>query len=167
MPSSRTALNRKQQTEQAAFAAFVRRLGASDQWTSVESRREPEPDLLCTALGGEKVAFELVSLTDPKIAQVQAAGPKARTEAFFTDDPSTRIVRAKLGKAYRTDAARIELLIYADGQIITPDDVIIPTILPLLSERRHPFEVVWFMGQNVTQRLWDGIASANVSCADP
>jgi hypothetical protein len=147
-------LNRKQQIEQTAFAAFARRMGTTSKWASVESRPEPEPDLLCTTTDGLKIAFELVSLTDPLIAQVMAAGPNARTDAFATEDPSPRIVRKKLSRAYRTWAAWIELLIFTDGQIITPDDVIVPTILPIIQDTAHPFEVVWFMGNETVQRIW-------------
>jgi hypothetical protein len=154
MLSSQTQLTRKQRNEQAVFAEFARRLDTSTQWASIESRPQGEPDLLCTSAEGETVAFELVSLTDPLIAQVQAAGPKARTDALVTEDPSTRIVREKLRKTYLTNAPRIELLVYTDGQIITPDDVLVPTILPLLNECQHPFKAVWFMGEKVTRRLW-------------
>ena len=118
------------------------------------SRPEPEPDLLCINSSGKPVAFELVSLTDPEIAKVQAAGSKAHTSAFSTADPSERIVRNKLHKSYKTNARHIELLIYTDGQIITPDDAIIPTIEPWLSAIKHPFKHIWFMGEHETRCLW-------------
>ena len=151
MTLSHTAQHRKQQLEREAFAAFTLHLGISAKWVTVESRPDGEPDLLCTSLDGEVVAFELVSLTDPRIAEVQAAGPKARTGAFWTEDSSARIIRDKLGKAYHTRAQRIELLVYTNGRLITPDDVIVPTILPLLEGLQHPFEVVWFMGEEAVQ----------------
>ena len=53
---SRTPLSRKQQNEQAAFAEFVRRMGTQGDWLSVDSRPEPEPDLLCIHVDGP-VAF--------------------------------------------------------------------------------------------------------------
>jgi len=55
--------------------------------TSVDSRPEPEPDLLCIHVDGP-VAFELVSLTDSAIAKMQAAGQKAHQDAFYTSDPA-------------------------------------------------------------------------------
>lgn len=148
------ALNVKQQNEQYAFSRFVKRLGTQNEWMSIGSRPEPEPDLLCIHITNGPIAFELVSLTDPKIAEIQAAGEKARQEAFSTTDPSERIIRNKLKKSYRTSAHHIELLIYTDGQIITPDDVIIPTILPLIDAIPHPFKQVWFMGEFDTSCLW-------------
>jgi hypothetical protein len=150
-----TALSAKQQGEQAAFAEFARRAGMSDVWVAVVSRPEPEPDLLCTHAVDGPIAFELVSLTDPAIAQVQAAGPKAWQDPFSTSDPSQRIVRNKLRKKYATSAKHIELLVYTDGQIITPDDAIIPTILPWFDAIAHPFRRIWFMGERSTCCLWN------------
>src|SRR5581483_10649137 len=104
-------LSMKQQHEQAAFIRFIERLGTKDDWSNITSRPEPEPDLLCSHSAYGPIAFELVSLTDPVIAQIQAAGPRAYQSAFSTSDPSERIVRNKLHKTYRTDAGHIELLI--------------------------------------------------------
>ncbi len=154
MPLSQTPQQRKQELEREAFAAFTRRLGISTKWAMVESRPDGEPDLLCTSVDGEVVAFELVSLTDPKIAEAQAAGANARPGAFWTEDSTARIIRHKLSRAYHTKAQRIELLVYTDRRLITPDDVIVPTILPLLDGVQHPFEVVWFMGEEMVQKLW-------------
>src|ERR1035437_5072600 len=149
-----TALTSKQENEQAAFAKFARCMGMESVWLRVGSRPEPEPDLLCVHASDGPIAFELVSLTDPTIAQVQAAGPKARKDAFSTSDPSERIICNKLRKTYTTSAKRIELLVYTDGQIITPDDAIITTMLPWLEAMTHPFFCVWFMGERTTCRLW-------------
>ena len=144
----------KQQNELAAFVEFSRRMGMESVWLSIRSRPEPEPDLLCTHVHDGPIAFELVSLTDPNIAEVQAAGLKAREDAFSTSDPTERIIRNKLTKRYTTTANRIELLIYTDGQIITTDDAIVPTVLSLLDGRVHLFERVWFMGERATCCLW-------------
>ncbi|WP_292937684.1 hypothetical protein [Noviherbaspirillum sp.] len=149
-----TMLTSKQENEQAAFARFARSMGLESVWLSVSSQPEPEPDLLCVHARDGAIAFELVSLTDPIIAQVQAAGPKARQDTFSTSDPSERIIRNKLQKKYTTSAKRIELLVYTDGQIITPDDAIVPTIRPWLDATTHPFSCVWFMGERTTCRLW-------------
>ncbi|GAC1430165.1 MAG: hypothetical protein NVSMB6_29160 [Burkholderiaceae bacterium] len=150
-----TALTVKQRNEQAAFAEFARRMGMESVWLNVSSQPEPEPDLLCSHASDGLIAFELVSLTDPTIAQVQAAGLKARQDAFATSDPSERIIRNKLTRKYTTSANRIELLVYTDSQIITPDDAIIPTVLPLFEEVAHPFTRVWFMGEHTTCCLWN------------
>lgn len=121
--------------------------------TSIEKRMPPEPDLVCQHTVEGPVAFELVNLCDPELAKVVAAGSKARSEAFSTADPSARIVSNKLRKTYSTTLT-IELLIYADGPIITPDDVIIPTIRPIIESVNGPFRRVWFMGEKSVCVLW-------------
>jgi len=148
-------LSAKQQKERAAFARFIECLGTQDEWLSVSNRPEPEPDLLCVHAIDGSVAFELVSLTDPMVAKVQAAGAKALTEAFWTSDPSERIIENKLSCRYHTNACRIELLVYTDGQVITTDDVLIPTILPLFDAASHPFQRVWYMGEDNACLLWN------------
>lgn len=148
-------LTSKQQNEQAAFHRFIERLGMQDKWLSITSRPPPEPDLLCKHTLDGLIAFELVSLTDPAIAKVQASGSKAIKYAFSTSDPSERIIRNKLEKHYSSDATNIELLVYTDGQIITTDDCIIPTVLPLFDAISHPFKRVWFMGEFETRCLWN------------
>ena len=145
----------KQQDEQRAFTRFAERLGTLDQWSSVESRPEPEPDLLCTHVTDGRVAFELVSLTDPLIAEIQAAGANAYQGAFFTSDLSERIIRKKLHRSYETSAGRIELLVYTDGQLVTLDGVILPTILPWFDAIDHQFQRIWFMGEVETRCLWN------------
>lgn len=155
IPAVRQAmLGTKQQNEQCAFARFVERLGTQNEWVSISSQPEPEPDLLCIHTKHGAIAFELVSLTDPHIAEVQASGPKAFHRAFYTSDPSERIVRNKLRKNYSTKASHIELLIYTDGQIITPEDAVIPIVLPWFDAISHPFKRVWFMGEFETRCLW-------------
>ena len=141
---------------QPPFARFARRTGAANLWIRIVSRPEPEPDLLCTHADLGEIAFELVSLTDPLIAQVVAAGAKARIEAFVTSDPSVRIIRDKLHKVYTTSAKHIELLVYTDGRIITPDDAILPSITPWFDAvPQHPFTRTWFMGEHTTQCVWN------------
>jgi len=153
-----TQSNRKQLEEQATFRRFAERLGQGTDWIEVASRPEPEPDLLCRHATRGAVTFELVSLTDPELARVLAAGPRARTDAFSTADPSERIVRAKLKRHYETSASEIDLLIYTDGRLITPDDVVIPTIRPWLDAAPNPFRRVWFMGENECWMLWEDYA---------
>jgi hypothetical protein len=135
----------------------VRRMGTEREWSDVSSRPEPEPDLLCTHKIDGPIAFELLSLTDPELAEVQAAGTKARQEAFCTADPSVRIIRDKPKKKYKSSSQHMELLVYVTGRIITPDDVIVPTIVPWFDAIEHQFRRVWFMGEDATCRLWEAI----------
>lgn len=136
------------------FRLFVARSGAPIDPLSVEKRNPPEPDLLCRHATDGLVAFELANLCDPEIARVIAAGPKARSDAFSTSDPSAEVVRKKLKKTYMTGHP-IELLVYSDGRLITPDDVIIPTITPILESRGGPYRRAWFMGEKTTCLIWE------------
>jgi hypothetical protein len=147
-------LSPKQLGEQSAFKRFISLLGKSTEWNTIISRPEPEPDLLCVHATRGPIAFELVSLTDPNLAKVLSSPPAAHSAVFSTEDPSERIVRNKLTKKYQTTAPRIELLIYTDGRIITPDDAIIPAIQPWLDTYSHSFRKVWFMGQHELRLLW-------------
>ncbi len=143
----------KARKEREAFQLFAERLGLRHEWLSIESRKPDEPDLLCVHVKEGPIAFELVRICDPNIAQVLAAGPKTHQGASSTADPSERIVRKKLKKTYVTPHP-MELLIYSEGVVISPDNVIIPTILPWFDAIRHSFRKIWFMGENVVGCLW-------------
>jgi hypothetical protein len=145
---------RKQQHEQDTFRKFASRMGTEHVWSDVISRPEPEPDLLCTHIADGPIAFELVSLTNPDIAEILATGSKARQEAFYTSDPTGRIVRNKLGKKYKTTAQRIELLIYERDTITTDDESISKILQCVDAVDEHPFQRISFMGEEKTLCLW-------------
>lgn len=146
---------RKQLDEQDAFLRFIAQLNQSDFWIDVSSRPEPEPDLLCINVEGENIAFEVVRLVDPNIAEVEACGLKARKTVFATADPSKEIIYRKLHKKYVTKAKHIELLVYTDGRLITPDDAILTAIKPWFDAViDHPFHKIWFMGEQQILCLW-------------
>lgn len=143
----------KAQEEIDALRRFIERSGLPLDPSSIEKRVPPEPDLLCRGADG-LIAFEIANLCDGEIAKVEAAGARARTDAFSTSDPSAAIVGNKLGRTYKTDHP-IELLLYTDGRIISTDDMIIPTVTPILESRRGPYRKAWFMGQETTRLLWE------------
>jgi hypothetical protein len=121
---------------------------------AVEKRSPPEPDLLCTFHDGESVAFELAELCDPEIAQPIASPDQARCRAFWTADPSSRIVRNKVRKQYRTSHP-VELICYTDGRVVTPHDIIIPTVCPIFDSRNGAFRKAWLLGQTGLHVLWN------------
>jgi hypothetical protein len=143
----------KATAEQGVFRAFGELLGESHLWSSVESRDPPEPDLLCGHESRGLVAFELVSITDPLIAEVNAGVRRFGESAFYTSDPSERIIRKKLKFRYES-AHPMELLVYNDLLVVTPDDVIVQTILPWIGSLPHPFHKVWFMGEHHACCIW-------------
>ena len=144
----------KQLAEQNAFRRFIRSIGQEDVWISVESRPPPEPDLLCEHRSEGAIAFECVSITDPEIAKVLGAGSKARRDAFSTTDPTGEIIRNKLHRSYITKARRIDLLVYTDGRVISPDSQITEIVLAWVGSLEHPFANVWYSGENEARLLW-------------
>jgi hypothetical protein len=143
----------KASSEQAIFRSFVELLGESSLWHAIESREPPEPDLLCRHETRGLVAFELVSITDPLIAEVNAGIARFGESSFSTSDPTERIIRKKLKRKYET-VHPIELLVYNDLLVITPDDAIIETVLSWVGSLSHPFQQVWFMGEHHARSIW-------------
>ena len=145
----------KAQIELAIFANFIRFSGLPIPVSTAEKRNPPEPDILCS-LGTEgKVAFELVEICDPNIARA-LADPKPNldgVEYISTSDPSLQIVGNKLRKVYQTSHP-VELLCYTNGRVITPSDVIVPTILPLLDCYRHTFRKAWLLSEGEVFKVW-------------
>lgn len=146
--------DKKGLTEIETLRLFIVRSQTPIDSSSIGKRNPPEPDLLCKHAMEGQIAFELANLCDPEIAKVIAAGSKARTDAFRTADPSARVVRKKLNKTYTTSHP-VELLVYTDGRLITPDDVIIPTISSLFDSIDGPYQRAWFMGENITCLIWE------------
>lgn len=141
----------KGETEVAVFMRFLEVSQLSIDRNSVEKRSPPEPDILCTHQSEGAVAFELVEMCDPRLAQSIAE----TNEGYLrTSDPSANIISKKLQKKYETDAP-IELLCYTAGRIITPDNVILPTIEPHLRALRHTFRRVWLLGRKGIYVVWD------------
>ena len=128
---------------------------------SAEKRPPPEPDILCKHEQEGYIAFELVEICDPKLAQIITdAAKSAADEPVFvrTSDPSKLILGKKLQKKYLTKYP-VELLCYTNGRVITPPDVIIPTIRPLLDSEIGAFRRVWLLGHkrgmDVVYPVWD------------
>lgn len=139
---------------EAEVAVFLRFLEASQlpiDPTSVEKRSPPEPDILCTHQSEGKIAFELVEMCDPRLAKSIAEASDGYSR---TSDPSANIVSKKLHKTYATDAP-IELLCYTGGRIVTPDNVILPTIKPYLRSWRHTFRRAWLLGRKGIYVVWN------------
>jgi predicted RecB family nuclease len=143
----------KSAAERNAFIRFSQLLGEEEAWLSVESREPPEPDLLCNHASLGAVAFELVAITDPLIAQVNAGFGTSPYGMYSTSDPTERIIRKKLGKSYVTPH-KIELLVYNDLLVITPDEMIAELVTRWLNAQKHPFRRAWFMGEHSASCIW-------------
>jgi hypothetical protein len=139
--------------ELKVFLDFVRVSGLPIDQGTVQKRTPPEPDILCRHSADGYLAFELVELCDPALARVFADPERFGDTYIRTADPSPVIIRNKLRKAYGTQHP-IELLCYTDGRVITPSNVIIPTIGPYLRSFKHMFRRAWlFSGKSVVE-VW-------------
>lgn len=135
-------------------AIFLRFLEASDlpiDRSSIEKRPPPEPDILCAHQTEGEIAFELVELCDPRLAKSIA---ELDGSYLRTSDPSSRIISKKLRKKYQTNVP-VELLCYTAGRIVTPDDVILPTIRRYLRSWRHTFRRAWLLGRKGVYEVWN------------
>ena len=144
----------KGERELEIFAEFVRLSGNPIHMASVAKRLPPEPDILCTHDEAGLVAFELVELCDPNLAQAFANPSRPGNDYVRTSDPSAWIIQKKLRKSYRTDHP-IELLCYTDGRIITPANVILPTIRPRLRSFNHVFRRAWLLSKQQVFVVWN------------
>jgi hypothetical protein len=146
----------KAQVEFRVFAEFIALARLPIRMESVKKRLPPEPDLLCCHEREGKVAFELVELCDSNLARALSdPRPSAGgVEYVRTSDPSWAIVLKKLRTKYDTNYP-IELLCYTNGRIITPSNVIRPTLETLLGSYRHTFCKAWLMSKGEIFSLWD------------
>jgi hypothetical protein len=136
------------------FQDFVKRSALRIDPDSVEKRKPPEPDILCKHFDEGIIAFELVELCDPALA-ARLNDTSLELEFVYTSDPSLNIIRRKRTRSYQTEYP-IELLCYTDGRIVTPDDVIIPTIRPYFECNPGEFRRVWFRGDSTVEIVYDG-----------
>jgi hypothetical protein len=136
-----------------SFLCFLAESKLPIEPSSVEKCLPPEPDILCHHKVEGAVAFELVEICDPILAEFMSTVTEGGVTYIRTSDPSSGVVRRKLRRTYNTEAP-IELLCYTAGRIITPDDVIVPTIKPWFSGRRHAFRRAWLLGESSVQVVW-------------
>lgn len=148
---------KKASVERDIFAAFARRLGEQEFWTSIESKGPPKPDLICQHRTFGAIAFELVAITDPQLAEINAGRKRYCGQGLWTEDPTQRIIRKKLSRKYESEHP-IELLIYSDSLVITPDAIIMETAANWLGSKEHPFRRAWFMGESETCKIWQNDA---------
>jgi hypothetical protein len=140
----------KAESERRQFLRAAAIAGIEVVPDSVENRRPPEPDILCTLKSHETVAFELVELVDsdePRAVARTLKNPES-PEAFSFDPrmATRRILRRKLKEnTYRSEHP-MELLAFA-GDTMGPRNVRVPThqnnlIQDLLDESPSPFRRV-------------------------
>jgi hypothetical protein len=155
----------KAERERKQFKLFAQAMNWPTDKGLIQSRppkpdSEPdsssEPDILYQSPTG-KVAFELVENCSQSLAHNTAKMLNGNGKNYLREsDPSRAVVKDKLEKKY-TSPHPIELLVYTDKMILTPDEVAIDTIHALLdSFDGVPFRRVWYFGSDCGGKLlWD------------
>jgi hypothetical protein len=144
-----TREERKATYERGVFERFLDASGVPVKRVSLIQGRaaQNEPDLIGELISGERVGFELGRLIDPILAEAMNRRALESGAYIRTSDPSRAIARKKIKQTYSVPFP-VELVLYTEDPIITPDDVIIPTIRPVC-RMRHKYRRVWFMGDSV------------------
>lgn len=139
----------KSAREVSVFQEFAERSGLPIVPNSIGKREPPEPDILCQVTDKGHVAFEIKEMCDEPIAKVVSDLRKTNDDEpkFLRLGYAVQDIAIKTrNKKYRTNYP-VELLLYTDGRIVLPPDVIIPEIRLFFENDRHLFRRVWFMGQ--------------------
>jgi hypothetical protein len=141
--------------ERTVFARFALAARPDIDPTTIESRDPPEPDIACSAFAGERLAFELAELCPPEVAKAVGDDLKRGDGVSFvrTADPSRDVLLKKLGKRY-AGTEPVDLLCYADGYLVTPDEAALEELRATLDEKGlGPFRSVWFHGAEGAYRV--------------
>lgn len=143
----------KSNREIEAFRRFISASRIRIDPATIEKREPPEPDILCTHLEEGPLAFELVEICDSNLAEFMATVTEGGAYYMRTTDPSAKIIRKKLRRRYQTDYL-VELLCYTDGRVITPANVILPTIRPYLASWKSIFRRAWLLNRGEVYQVW-------------
>jgi hypothetical protein len=138
----------KRERERKIFARFALAARPDIDLATIESRDPSQPDIRCSTLGGTPLAFELVELCPEEVAKMVDGDVKRGGGVSFVwaDDPTRRILKHKLAKTYTCDVP-IDLLCYADGFLVTPDDIALDVIRATVdAEGPGPFRQIWLHG---------------------
>ena len=144
--------------EYRVFSEFVHRSKLPVPLESIENRPPPEPDIRCNVSGEGPAAFELKEICDEGIAKTCADlshNVPENAQYVRPGNPVSRISRKAKGKQYRTECP-VELLLYTNGRIVLPADVIIPDLRRQFECAEHQFRRVWFMGEpnDICECIW-------------
>ena len=144
----------KWQVERTVFLKFIEKACVTVKSASIaKPDGESMPDIFCTMLSGEHVAFELVEICAEDIAAIKSKLRDGGSEVFSTVDPTAGILRSKLHKSYKTDRP-IELLCYVSARTISADVQIIAEARSWAGSLKGPFRRVWLLGEKDVYDVW-------------
>jgi len=136
------------------FTQFVTVAKLPIDLRTIEKRKAPAPDILCTHREIGPVAFELTEICDPSLAKFFSEKKKGGAYYIRTADPSRRIIRKKLRRKYQTKHP-IELLSYTQGRVGTPPLTMILEQLRLsLKSFKNVFRRAWLMSHGHVHVVW-------------
>jgi hypothetical protein len=146
--------------EIAKFREFVNEADLLIYPQSIAKREPPEPDILCLHEEEGYIAFELMEICDPNLArQISESSKKGGVPFLWTEDPTLRLfdenIQKKLANKYETSYP-VEMLLYTNGSVVTPDDMIIQTIkLKMNGKFKGQFRRIWFHGRDGAHLVCD------------
>lgn len=146
----------KSEIELAVFSEFVNKAKIAVNPKSISKPgTESEPDIFCTFLSGEEVAYELVEICSTNIAATLAKlrNGDVNSAAFSTSDPTERLLQQKLHKFYKT-LRPIELLCYTNGRTVSPDDQILAEAQGWANSIKGRFRKIWLLGEKGVYEVW-------------
>jgi hypothetical protein len=139
----------KQKQECLVFQKFIKARDPTIGQCDIETRPPPEPDILYSPTQGQKIAFELAEVCSSEIASAITNDLRTRDCTYIrAHDPSSTTLKSKLSKTYHTQHP-IELLLYTNGRVVSPDDLVIAELNPIISSQTISFKRVWFWGDKV------------------
>lgn len=137
------------------FSKFVKASNLPFDLDTLQKLVPPAPDILCEHLQDGRVAFELVEICDPRLASAPSRLANGGVEYIRTADPTWNIVAKKLKCNYECEHP-IELLCYAQGRVVTPDQMISAKLrqcAPLM--RKSCFRKVWLRSSKGVSLIWE------------
>jgi hypothetical protein len=148
--------DKKAEGEREVFSLFAKTMDWLVDDDLIQTRPEPEPDILYDGAYG-KIAFELVENCAPDLAENRAFLKNGNGETLInTSDPTINRIRSKLKKSYETEFP-VELLIYTNGRVATPNNMAVERIKSEIEfARQCPFRRAWYFGkQNEIFMVWE------------
>jgi hypothetical protein len=134
---------RKSKIEVAIFRQFIDQTALPIDPQSIVKRNPPEPDILCLHEEEGYIAFELMEICDSNLAN--AMSKEGEGSFLWTSDPTPKVLQKKLSRRYRTNYP-VDLLLYTNGRIVTPDNLIIPRVKRMMERSKGQFSRIWFLG---------------------
>jgi hypothetical protein len=149
----RTEEEKFEKEERVIFLDFVEEMQLPIDLDSIRRgiSANGEPDILCTHYQDGPIAVEIVSFKNLDIAQSLTKirkGLVVEPEFMWTADNFEDALQKKLNKKTYSVSC------YTDANVL-PDNVILPTIRPMIEANCGPFRKVWLSGTEGNYLVWE------------